>query len=138
MATRRWQSAALVLAAATLALLAAGCETLTGTTMEENQGAYFDARGFLTCGTTTREEVLAKYGKPAETTPLAAGGEHWEYRKHETVMMNAHTGGAMGTEGSMLRRAGGYQYSVNRTTRLEVFFDAKGILAFYRLDRGAL
>ena len=138
MNTVRWHLVALTLTAAALALLTVSCETLTGTTMEENQGAYFDAREFLTCGTTTREQVAAKYGKPVEITPLAAGGEHWEYRKHETVEMNAYTGGAMGTEGSVLRHAGGYQYSVNRTTRLEVFFDAKGILAYYRLDRGVL
>jgi outer membrane protein assembly factor BamE (lipoprotein component of BamABCDE complex) len=138
MTTVRWHLVALTLAAASLALLTASCETLTGTTMEENQGAYFDARAFLTCGQTTREQVTAKYGKPVQITPLEAGGEHWEYRKHETVAMNAYTGGAMGTEGSMLRRAGGYQYSVTRTTVLEVFFDAKGVLAYYRLDRGTL
>lgn len=138
MNTIRWQFVALTLATSALALLSAGCETLTGTTMEENQGAYFDARQFLTCGTTTREQVTAKYGKPAEITPLEAGGERWEYRKRETVEMNAYTGGPLGTQGSILRRAGGYQYSVNRTTRLEVFFDAKGVLAHYRLDRGAL
>lgn len=138
MSTRRWHLAALALAATTMALLIVGCETLTGTTMEENQGAYYDAREFLTCGTTTRDQVAAKYGTPAQTTPLADGGEHWEYRKHETVEMNAYTGGALGTEGSILRRAGGYQYSVNRTTRLEVFFDARGILAYYHLDRGIL
>ena len=44
---------------------------------------------------------------------------------------------AGGTDGSLLNRAGGYQYSVTRTTRLEVFFDANGILAYYRLDRGS-
>ena len=138
MKTVRWHLVALALAAPTLALLSVSCETLTGTTLEENQGAYFDARQFLTCGQTTRDQVAAKYGKPTQVTALAAGGEHWEYRKRETVVMNSYTGGPMGTDSSMLRNPGGYQYSVNRTTVLEVFFDAKGILAYYRLDRGAL
>jgi outer membrane protein assembly factor BamE (lipoprotein component of BamABCDE complex) len=138
MKTLRWQRLALSLIAAALALLSASCETLSSTTMEENQGAYFDAREFLTCGKTTREQVGAKYGKPAEVTPLEGGGERWVYRKRERVVMNAYTGGTMGSDGSILRNRGGYQSSVNRTTCLEVFFEANGVLAYYRLDRGTL
>jgi outer membrane protein assembly factor BamE (lipoprotein component of BamABCDE complex) len=137
MNTIRWHLATLALTAVAVALLAAGCETLTSTTMDENYGAYLDAREFLTCGQTSRSQVAAKYGKPTQVKPVEGGGEYWEYRKRESVALNTSSRTPMGTDGSMLRNPRGFQSSVERTTRLEVFFDANGILAYYRLDRGA-
>lgn len=126
----------LALAAASLALFVAGCETLSTTTLEENQGAYLDARDFLRVGRTTRDEVAAKYGKAGKVTPLEGGGEHWEYRRRETVLMNAYTNTPLGTDRSLMYDLGGYQRSIDRTTVLEVFFDAEGLVAHYRIDRG--
>jgi outer membrane protein assembly factor BamE (lipoprotein component of BamABCDE complex) len=128
--------ATLVLTAAALALLTAGCETLASTTLAENRGAYFDAREFLAVGRTPREQVRAKYGKPGKVTPLDGGGEHWEYRRRETVFMDAYADTPMAADGFRTRPLGGYQHTIERTTRLELFFDAQGILAHYRLDRG--
>jgi outer membrane protein assembly factor BamE (lipoprotein component of BamABCDE complex) len=124
------------MAAASIVILVSGCETLGATTLEENQGAYRDAREFLSVGQTTREQVAAKYGQATTVTPLEGGGEHWEYRRREAVVMNAYSNTPIGTEGRMTRPLGGYQHSVVRTTRLELFFDAQGTLAHYRLDRG--
>jgi len=129
--------ATLALTAAGLALLSAGCETTGATTLEENRGSYYDAREFLSIGHTTREQAAAKYGQPGKITPLEGGGELWDYSRRETVFMNAYSNTPMGTEGPMMRPLGGYQHSVERTTHFELFFDAKGILAHYRLDRGA-
>ena len=75
MKTRRWETAVLAMAGGAWMLLAAGCETLSGTTMDANQGAYYEAREFLVCGKTTREEIAAKYGKPLQVKPLEGGGE---------------------------------------------------------------
>lgn len=126
----------LALAAVSLVVLGAGCETLSETTLEENQGAYFDAREFLHVGRTTRDEVAAKYGKPAKVTPLEGGGEHWEYRRRESVVMNAYTNTPLGTDRSLMDGFGGYRHTIDRTTVLEVFFDAEGLVAHYRIDRG--
>jgi outer membrane protein assembly factor BamE (lipoprotein component of BamABCDE complex) len=128
----------LALVVTALLVLQSGCETLTETTLEENHGAYADAREFLAVGHTTRDQVAAKYGKPGKVSPLDKGGEYWEYRRRETVETNAYTQTPLGTEGGMLRNLGGYQHSIQRTTVLEVFFDANGVLAFYRINRGTL
>ncbi len=134
---RGWSALGAVLAGAALAVLLTGCETLSPTTLDENQGAYQDAREFLSIGRTTREEVLAKYGKPGTVTPLEKGGERWEYRKREAVLVDAYSNTPLSDDGAMMRGGlGGYQHTVQRTTRLELFFDTNGILAHYRIERG--
>jgi outer membrane protein assembly factor BamE (lipoprotein component of BamABCDE complex) len=117
-------------------LLLAGCETTTMTTLEENYGAYQEARKFLDVDVTTKEQVQEKYGKPTEVIPYD-DGEVWKYQKTETVLMNAYTQTPFGTEGSLLRGFKGYQHTILRTTVLEMFFDHNGILKHYRIYRSA-
>lgn len=133
--SRRAAGLHMVLGAA-LGLLAAGCETLTSTTIEENQGAYFEARDFLRVGRTSRDEVAEKYGKPGQVTALEGGGEHWQYRRRESVVMNAYSRTPLGTDRSLMDGLSGYQHTINRTTTLEIFFDAQGLMTHYRIDRG--
>ncbi|NLF19129.1 MAG: hypothetical protein GX595_18020 [Lentisphaerae bacterium] len=137
MATQSRGSAGLkMVLAAAIGLLVSGCETLTSTTIEENQGAYFEARDFLRVGRTSRDEVARKYGRPGQVTALDGGGEHWEYRRRETVVMNAYSKTPLGTDRSLIDGYSGYQHTVNRTTTLEIFFDAQGLVTHYRIDRG--
>lgn len=131
--TIRW---AYAVAAVAVLILGNGCETMSSTTLEENSGAYYEARRFLEVGKTTREQAEDKFGAPTETRTLNDGGTYMRYIKRETVIMNAYTNTPVGTAGSMIGDFGGYQHTIDRTTIIELFFDQQGILAHYRINRG--
>lgn len=125
----------LVIALAVI-LASAGCETTRLTTLEENSGAYADARAFLRVGRTTGEEVLAKYGRPRSVAPTDSG-ELWRYEQTQTVLVNAYTDTPLGTDGALLADTRGFQHAVPRKTVMEIFLNADGILRHYRLMRDA-
>jgi hypothetical protein len=132
------KSAATILSLLGLAgalLLSAGCETTQMTSLEENSAAYADARAFLRLGVTTREQALAKFGKPRTVEDALGGGAKWEYSRTEMVMVNAYTRTPVGTERALLAGERGFQHTVPRTSRMELFFDAAGILCDYRIHR---
>ena len=127
-------SAGLLVAA--IVLGGVGCETLTSTTLEENEGAYYEAREFLSVGHTTASDVQAKYGRPAKRETLADGNDYWLYRKTEMVVMNAYTNTPFGTEGGIIGGFGGYEHTIDRVTTMELFFTPEGTLVHYRINRG--
>ena len=118
------------------ALLLAGCETTRQTSLEENRGAYQDAREFFKVGETTQPDVRRKYGTPRTIIPYE-DGVVWRYSRTEEVVINAYTNTPYGTEGSLMGRFGGYQHTVLRKTMLELFFGPDGVLTHYRIYRDA-
>ncbi|OGV64005.1 MAG: hypothetical protein A3K19_04360 [Lentisphaerae bacterium RIFOXYB12_FULL_65_16] len=121
-----------------LMLFVAGCETTEMTSLEENSAAYADARAFLRLGVTTREQALAKFGKPPLVEEMADGGVKWEYTRTEMVVVNAYTRTPVGTEGALMAGERGFQHTTSRKSRMELFFDKAGILSDYRIDRDTL
>ncbi len=120
-----------------LSLWFVGCETTNLTTMEENSALYRDAREFLQNGATTKAEAREKYGQP-QMVRKHGEGEMWRYRRADTVVMNAHTGTPLGTDGSLMgRQDRGYRHTVIRKLQLDLYFDQNGILADHNIIRNA-
>ena len=120
-----------------LSLWFAGCETTSLTTMEENSALYRDARQFLRNGTRTKAEVKEKYGQP-QMVRKHGKGEMWRYQRSDTVVMNAHTGTPLGTDGSLITgHASGYQHTVMRKLQLDLYFDPNGVLLDHNIIRNA-
>mgnify|MGYP007066207747 CR=1 FL=1 len=131
--------------------LLVGCETTGITTLEERRASYQDAVDFLRLGETRTAEVWEKYGQPSETKNLEeltaeerppshialATGKRWRYEQRDTVLMNAYTATSLGTDRSSMIGAGGFTHSLTRRTRMDLFFDAYGILSYYRIWRDA-
>ena len=134
-AKRAYIPHALTAAAALLALLVgSGCETTGYTSVEESSGAYQDAREFLRVGQTTTGDVTGKYGEPRAVEPWQRG-DLWQYWHRETVLLNAYTGTPLGTEGAVIAGQSGFQHTVVRTTRMDLYFDREGVLATYSIRR---
>ena len=114
-----------------------GCETTSLTTMEENSALYRDAREFLQNGTTTKADAKEKYGQP-QMVRKHGKGEMWRFRRTDTVVMNAHTGTPLGTDGSLISRQGsGDQHKVIRKMQLDLYFDQNGMLVDHNIIRNA-
>jgi hypothetical protein len=126
-----WPALALLLGA-----VITGCDTTTVTTLEENRGAYQDAREFLRVNRTNQQQVQSKYGKPNKITPYEKGTV-WTYSRTQAVLVNAYTNTPYGTEGGVMGHFGGFERTVMRTTLLELFFDPDGVLTHYRIYRDA-
>ena len=129
-----------------------GCKTTRLTTLEENRAMYSDARAFLDVGRTTNTDVLRKYGEPRETQRLGElsapadlpreaaahpDGMLWRYLWTDTVLIDAFSDAPVGSGGPVFTRQPGFQTSVTRTTRMDLYFSAEGTLVFYRLWRDA-
>lgn len=114
-----------------------GCETTSMTTLEEDRGSYQDAREFLRVGATTKAEVLAKYGQPTHVEQTG-DREAWHFERLNSILLNAYTNTSLGTDSAILSGQRGYQHTVVRRSRLELFFDRNGTLSHYRIMRDAL
>jgi len=128
-----------------------GCETTGVTTLTENRAAYEDARQFLRVGRTTKTDVLDKYDQPRQSLQFAelpqgerpaevrdlADGEVWRYWRTDTVMIGTYTGTSLGVNEPRNIGPRGYQHTVMRKSRMELFFDPAGVLAHYRIWRDA-
>ena len=133
----RWvtvaQACGLGIALAVL-LVGAGCETTGLTTPETSRAEYQDARQFLQIGTTTKDQTKAKYGAPKSVTPLA-DGEMWRYQRVDTVVVNAYSGNDLGTEGAIMAGRRGFSKTIDRMTRMDLYFKPTGVLYHYRVVR---
>ena len=119
-----------------LVCLGTGCEITSVTSLEESAGAYRDAREFLRVDRTTNTDVVTKYGKPREIEQLAEG-VLWRYWRIETVVSDALAGSSLGTDRALMAGRRGFQHTVVRKTRLDLYFNAGGILTNYRIWRDA-
>ena len=125
------------LAAGVLALLlGSGCETTDVTSLEGSRGAWQEAHEYLRIGRTTQEAARRHFGEPHRAEPLGDGAV-WRYWRTETVIVNAYTGTPLGTDGAILAGQGGFQHTVLRRVRMDLLFDARGVLRDYRIERHA-
>lgn len=86
----------------------------------------------LAVGTTTKADVLEKFGSPNITTRDAAGSEVWSYQRQATVSQSTSSSDywtILLTGGS--RSADGFAQS-SRTMTLIIKFDSKDVVSDFR------
>ena len=111
-------------------VMLSGCKTTRMVDVEEAKNAYADAQVSLKAGTTTLDDMVAKYGQYNDRAATPSGFAcRWQERR--TVMRRARRHGqsmSMNPESS-----GDYVYTVNYVSTMEAFFTPAGVLIDFRI-----
>jgi hypothetical protein len=117
---------------AAAAVMLCGCKA-TKTRMvgaEEAKNAYADAQVSLRAGTTTLDDMIAKYGNYQDRAATSSGFAcRWQERR--TVIRRANRYGQ--SINMNPRAAGEHVYTVNYVSTLEAFFTSEGVLIDFRI-----
>ncbi len=97
---------------------------------EEAKSAYADAQVSLKAGTTTLDDMIAKYGNYHDRAVTPSGFAcRWQERRTVIRRANRH-----GQNINMTPRAAGeHVYTVNYISTLEAFFNPEGVLIDFRI-----
>lgn len=111
-------------------VMLSGCKTTRMVDVEEAKNAYADAQVSLKAGTTTLDDMVAKYGQYNDRAATPSGFAcRWQERR--TVMRRANR---HGQSVSMNPGASGdYVYTVNYVSTMEAFFTPAGVLIDFRI-----
>ncbi|HQL88501.1 MAG: hypothetical protein GX574_02280 [Lentisphaerae bacterium] len=97
---------------------------------EEAKNAYADAQVSLKAGTTTLDDVIAKYGNYRNRAATPSGFA-CRWQENRTVVRRANRHGQ--SINMNTRASGEHIYTVNYVSTLEAFFTPEGVLIDYRI-----
>jgi len=120
-----------------LVLACVSCQTTRMTPREEVTARYEQAREFLKAGHTTTTMVIEKYNQPDEVVRPFRDGELWRYVWVDTVVVTALSDTPMAPAAGDILGETGYQHTVRRTTRMDLYFSTDGVLLDYGVTLNA-
>ena len=114
-------------------LLCPACETLRVSTLDNARASFADARSTWVAGTSTYEEMVAKYGQPSNKADIENGfAARWLDKR--TVTKNPPVYGNKNPVANFEAELNRPMHVMTITTSLEAFFNKYGVLTNFRIQ----
>ena len=114
-------------------LLLSACETSSISTYENARASFADARSTWKAGTSTFDEMVAKYGRPSNVVEIENGfAARWLERRTITKTPPAY--GTANPVRSFENELNHPKNVMSVTTALEAFYNKYGVLTNFRIQ----
>lgn len=109
------------------------CETSSVSTFESERASFADARSTWKAGTSTFDEMTAKYGRPSNVVDIDGGfAARWLERR--TVTKTPPVYGTANPVRSFENELNNPKNVMTVTTALEAFYNKYGVLTNFRIQ----